>query len=137
MNKLSIAAFMIMIVTQATAQHPQNDSLEWSYSQAVNLTNQENVSISGSFRVHGTSAIDWLQNGGVFTFLITATSGTWNNIAEVGSITYSVSYENSVGLITIRRTSTELTLEIDIDNPSGRPNSKYRFVIYKVEPFSL
>jgi hypothetical protein len=108
--------FILCLTSYALqAQSITSDTLRWNASGFKDLVSNEVVNgVTSQFITYGNQKIEWLQGGGSFvsTFTITATSGTWSNISNTGSMTYSISGEQLTGQMTFVRSVSGVTVEL-------------------------
>jgi hypothetical protein len=107
----------ILCLTSYTlkAQSITSDTLRWNASGFKDLVSNEVVNgVTSQFITYGNQKIEWVQGGGSFvsTFTITSTSGTWSNISNTGSMTYSISGEQLTGQMTFVRSVSGVTVEL-------------------------
>lgn len=105
----------------------QNALFEWSYEQVRVPDDTSVFSLEGKFKVQSTTDIEWIQPDGSTMFSISSVQGSWSDMSKDGSVIYKVKIGLSSGIIRFSRINSTLLIEMDIDNPSNRPNAKYIF----------
>src|SRR5687768_5911874 len=103
----TLLLFTILIVAQSTVsgQDILQANLKWISNSTTNLKNNEQFSYNCFFKTTGSQTISWFQKNGTVetTFSIVSTTGSWSNVLENGSISFSVTRDGSAGSIVFSR----------------------------------
>ena len=134
----TIAALLMLPVTlnaqPGTPANPATDTIQWEYSGIQNLTNAEELTLSGQFTSYGGHGLLWVQNGESNDYSITVNSvqGDWQDINVSGELTYAVTCQDLSGTIKVFREGTSLKIRIDF----GEPGSLSPHIILHIDTYA-
>lgn len=115
-------------VLNIQAQDILTDEIQWNASGFTDVLSGAVVEDAPCiFRTHGDQGIDWVQGDGTFvsTFSVTATSGSWPDLTEFGSIEFQGTLDGLSGTITISRSSLGMKIDLVLIGGSADVNNSY------------
>lgn len=120
MKKIFLLSLLCLAL--ATAQSQDLSQLRtWQVSGLTDLSSGDSFEYTCSFQTHGTQNITWTQGGGSMTsvFTVTGRQGTWADVSQPGSVTYSVTLGEKSGTLTFERDAAGVRITLDLTATSG------------------
>jgi hypothetical protein len=125
--RLSLAMTMALFIMSASTTNAQSitDTLTWNVDKLTDLKTINSFDYSCTFKTQGNKDINWVQGGGsvVNTLQVSKTEGTWTDVSQVGSITYSITLGAKSGTIHFERNTDGLFVIVDFSPTNGLKHS--------------
>jgi len=114
------------------AQDITQNILRCRGDRVKNLVNGDDISFDVDIRITRQQKIEWIQKGGQLnhTYSILAVNGSWVDVSQPGSITYTVMYQDKRGEVRVVRDATGVFIICDTRN--GTEGSYYKLIIGSV-----
>lgn len=123
--------FVVALFTQGylcDAQNILEQEIHWNSSGFTDLISNDVVQDAPcEFVTHGMNDINWIQGNGSFesTISISGANGNWEDVLEVGSMTFDVLYQGLIGKIEFARSNDELTVTLTINGGTAPIRNLY------------
>ena len=127
--------FLVLCASTATAQslNIQSDNITWTINGMTDLNADVTVSYQCKFVTHGIQSVDWIQENGNFImhFTVFEANGNWSDVAQDGSVTFTISGEGLAGQFTITRSSSGLSGALNLSGGTFPINHTYPIQSYE------
>ena len=133
MKKILILILFFVGTDKLIAQNIATTPLIWTVTQLKDLNTNTETSYQCTFSTHGNQTIIWAQKNGTYNtnIEVQAVSGSWNNVATVGSVTYTITMEGDSGTLQFEKTTSGTYITIDLVQP-GSKNLRHRYTVSQV-----
>jgi hypothetical protein len=135
MKHLFISITVVLLVFSAIELNAQTNEIDFTLtSKSVNISGQ-NVAITSTFNKTGNALIWTLltnQNTDVNNFIITNTTGNWNQDSSIGELTYSLVKDDQQAKLHLLGQDTGISATF-IFNKNDTEQAIY---IFNIETFS-
>lgn len=122
-------AACFVLASQASQAHNANTTLNWQVQGLTDLNTIKKVegNYQCTFITKGNVPVQWLQKGDYTTsFTVQSINGTWADVKVRGQIVFNISLDTEGGMLTFKRTPSNLTATLDLSQGSGsRLKMKY------------
>jgi|ERR1041385_6701540 hypothetical protein len=117
-------ALFVAVASSGSAQS-MTDTLTWSVDKLTDLKTNNSFDYSCTFKTKGNNDITWIQGKGtvINTLKVSHVDGTWADVSQAGSITYSISLGEKSGTIRFERTDDSVSITIDFTSTDGLKHS--------------
>jgi hypothetical protein len=124
----------LLLCATLSAQDITQNVLRCHGDRVKNLANGDDIPFDVDVRITPQQKIEWIQKGGqrIHTYSIVAVNGSWTDMSQPGSITYTVMYQDKRGEVRVERDATGLFITCDTRN--GTEGSYYKLIIGSVGP---
>lgn len=133
MNKIVFQLAGILLFPIALfSQNPVTSELKWTVSKTIDQLTNEEVVQAGVFISRGDT-IDWVQSEGArtYTFIVTGTEGSWEDVGSNGQITFQIKRGGVTGSIWFRRETELLSIEMKLMK-DGQVTRSLKFITESV-----
>ena len=118
----------------AAAQNVSQETLSWQADQVTDLQTNASVSMKCIFKTIGDGQVEWIQKNGTLktTYNVTTAQGSWSNISQPGTITYTLARNGKTFKMILERSGPDITVTLDFSK-AGEFTAVRRFRIVSVE----
>jgi hypothetical protein len=122
----------LMLCGTLSAQDITQNVLRCRGDRVKNLANGDDINFDVDVRITQQQKIEWIQKGGqlIHTYSIVAVNGSWTDVSQPGSITYTVTCQDKRGEVRVERDATGLSITCNTRN--GTEGSYYKLIIESV-----
>lgn len=120
MKKIFFLSWLCLALASAQSQDLAQVRT-WQVNGLTDLTSGNHFAYTCSFQTQGTQDISWTQGGGSMTsvFTVTGRQGTWADVSQPGSVTYSVTLGEKSGTLTFERDAAGVRITLDLAATNG------------------
>jgi hypothetical protein len=124
---------LILFPVAGTAQDISKNTIKWNATRFTDLNSKTETSNGSQFITYGKKKIQWIQDDGKFVvdWNITKTSGTWPDVNQDGSITFSYADDKVKGEVTIKKEN--IGWSINLTMHGGPSDFNLMYVISSIE----
>ena len=117
----SIITIVLMVIAITAGAQSMSDTLTWKVDKLTDLKTNNSFDYSCTFQTMGNKDITWVQGKGtvINTLQVSKTEGTWADVSQPGSITYSITLGEKSGIIRFERNADGLSVTVDFSSTNG------------------